>query len=374
MYTYLIIGSLLYILFLFNLPLLHDISRGMTHVKVMRILFLIPVIGLLFYITVFRSLDVGTDYSMYYGFYLRGDYEHIFDFFINLIYDLARSEGNFLLFTFTVTGLFLFFNLWAIKKISYNFYVSFTLFILSFYFFYIYNGMRQAVAISLIFMAICYIQKEKLKIKDLLLYFTFIVLAILFHFSSIYMLPLIVLRFLKVNKLTVIIAFFITALGYFLPFTKDVLTDLLMNSDFYVEKYGTQPDTFFSVNKEKTWIEFLPVAVQFTFLYYSLTLTKHKNVSSHFIINYYLLFLLLYSGSGIEAIDRLQFFFYPSIILFYDYLIYTVYKKERQNNTDSPLFGSENFWVLCSVSFWFLYFVLRVLQGTHGINPYEIMS
>ncbi|WP_412178107.1 EpsG family protein, partial [Planococcus glaciei] len=157
----------------------------MTHVKVMRILFLIPVIGFLFYITVFRSLNVGTDYLMYYNFYVRGDYIEIFDFFIVLIYDMARNKGDFIFFTFSITGLFMIFNLWAIKKISHNFFVSFTFFILSFYYFYIYNGMRQAVAISLIFMAVYYVQKDRLKIKDLLLYTFFMILAILFHVSAI---------------------------------------------------------------------------------------------------------------------------------------------------------------------------------------------
>lgn len=372
MYIYLIVGTLLYIFFLVNLPLLHDLNVKMTHVKVMRILFLIPVIGFLFYITVFRSLNVGTDYLMYYNFYVRGDYIEIFDFFIVLIYDMARNKGDFIFFTFSITGLFMIFNLWAIKKISHNFFVSFTFFILSFYYFYIYNGMRQAVAISLIFMAVYYVQKDRLKIKDLLLYTFFMILAILFHVSAIFMLPLFLLRFLRVNKLTVLIAFFITALGYFLPFTKDIYTSVLMNFDFYVEKYESQPEDFFSISKEKSLIEFMPVLIQYVFLYYSLSLTKHKDVSNHFFINYYLGFLLFYAGSGIEAIDRLQFYFYPSVILFYDYLIYTVYTKKDLKN-HATLFNTGRLMVFFSVSFWFLYFVLRVLQGTHGINPYELM-
>lgn len=373
MYTYLVIGSLMYIIFLVNLPLLHDMKKGLTHVKVLRTLFLIPVIGVLFYMTVFRSLNVGTDYSMYYNFYLRGNYESFFDFFIVLIYDFAREKGNFLVFTFITTALFLIFNLWAIKRISYNFFVSFTIFILSFYFFYIYNGMRQAVAISLIFMAIYYIRKEELKVKDVFLYIICMLSAVLFHFSAIYMMPLIALRFVKVNKKTVVIAFILTTLGYFLPFTKDIYTSLLMNFEFYVEKYGSQSDVFFSVNKEKNWLEFLPVIIQFIFLYYSLTLIDIKNISNRFVINYYLGFLFLYGGAGIEAIDRLQLYFYPAIILFYDYLIFAVNKKHEIKHQIGIL-SSGNLMVLFSVSFWFLYFILRVLQGTHGISPYNLIG
>lgn len=373
MYTYLIIGSLLYIIFLMNLPLLHDFKKGITHVKTLRTLFLIPVIGILFYLTVFRSLNVGTDYSMYYNFYLRGNYDSYFDYFIILIYDFARAEGNFLLFTFIITALFLIFNLWAIKRISYNFFVSFTIFVLSFYFFYIYNGMRQAVAISLIFMAVYYIRKEELKIKDIFLYLSFIVVAILFHFSAVYMLPLLALRYVKINKRLVIFAFILTSLGYFLPFTKDIYTSLLMNFEFYVEKYGSQSNAFFSVGKEKTWLEFLPVVVQFVFLYYSLTLINKNNISDRFVVNFYLGFLILYGGAGIEAIDRLQFYFYPSIILFYDYLIYAVNKK-HEIKRQIGLFNTGNLMVLFSISFWFLYFVIRVLQGTHGISPYQLIG
>lgn len=373
MYPYIVIGSLLYIIFLLNSPLLHDLNKGITHIKVMRAVMIIPIIGFLFFITIYRSLEVGTDYLMYYNFYLKGDYVDLFDFFVVIIYDFARHERNFLVFTFILTSLFLFFNVLAIKKISRSFYVSFTFFILSFYYFYIYNGMRQAVAISIIFFGIYFIQKEKLNVKDFLFYTLLICMAMQFHFSAIYMFPLFILRFLKVNKQIVIISFFITAIGYFVPFTKDVYTNLLLNFDFYAQKYDSQPEEFFGVNKNKDLLDFIPVIFQYIFLYYSLALKQPKTISDNFVINYYLGFLIFYAGSGIEAIDRIQFYFYPSIILFYDYLIFTIYTR---SNIKSFKFTASisKMMALISVSFWFLYFLIRVLQGTHGISPYELMG
>lgn len=373
MYIYVIIGSFLYLIFLLNIPLFHDINKGLTHVKLMRIILVIPIIIFLYFLTVFRSLNVGTDYSMYHHLYFNGKYVEVFDYFIILVYDLARDKGDFLFFTFILTALFLLFNLIAIKKISHSFYISFTFFILSFYFFYIYNGMRQAVAISIIFLGIYFIQKEKLKVKDFLLYVLLIFIAMQFHFSAIYMLPLFALRFLKATKFIVIGAFFITVIGYFSPFTKDIYTNFLMNFDFYVQKYENNPEKFFGVNKEKNLLEFIPVLIQYFILYYSLTLKQTKSISENFIIVYYLGFLLLYLGSGIEAIDRIQFYFYPSIILFYDYLIYTIYTT-RSTRINHSSINVSNMMVLFSISFWFLYFVIRVLQGTHGIIPYEFMS
>ncbi|MGK7376321.1 EpsG family protein [Planococcus sp. 1R117A] len=373
MYAYIIIGSLIYMIFLFNLPLLHHKNNGLTHLKIFRFFLLIPIIVYFFFLALFRSLNVGTDYSMYYEVYVNGKYTEHFDFFIILIYEFARQENNFLIFTFIITGLFITFNLLAIKKTCYNFFVSFTFFVLSFYFFYVLNGMRQAVAISILFLGIYYIRKEQFKLKDLLLYILLIFLAKQFHFSAVYMFPLIFLRFIKIDKPIVIVAFIFTAISYFSPFTKDIATSILMNFNFYVQKYVNQPEYFFSVNKEKGIVEFMPVMIQYFFLYYSLTLKQAKSISNRFTLNYYLAFLFLYAGSGIEAIDRLQLYFYPAVILFYDYFIYSIYSNGNGEKR-KPLMSMPKTMAIVCVSFWFLYFVIRVAQGTLGINPYEIMS
>lgn len=372
MYIYIIVGSLLYVIFLLNMPLYQKKNNKITHLDIMRLVFLIPVIGFLFYISVFRSLNVGADYSMYYSFYINGDYAENFDYFIVLIYDFARQEGDFLIFTFILTGLFIAFNLLAIKKLSYNFFVSFIFFILSFYFFYIFNGMRQAVAISIIFLGIYYIQKEQLKIKDFLLYLLLIILAMQFHFSAVFAFSIIFLRFPKINKSIVIVAFIFTAIGYFFSFPKELFSSLLMNFDFYAQKYVNNIDFFFSVNKQKGLMEFVPVLIQYLFLYYILTIKRTENKSSRFILNYYLCFLILYSSSGIEAVDRFQFYFYPSIILFYDYLINTIYTERVKENRNYAISVNKTI-AIVSVSFWFLYFIIRVIQGTHGIYPYNFM-
>lgn len=373
MVTYIIIGSLLYLILLINLPLLPNKSPGITHLKAIRALLLIPLIGFLFFLTVFRSFNVGTDYSMYYLFFSRGDYAQSFDLFIILIYDFARNRGDFLLFTYIITGLFLLFNLIAIKKITFNFLVSFTFFILSFYFFYIFNGMRQAVAISVVFIAIYFIQKEKMRAKDYFLYFVLILMAAQFHVSAWFMLPLILLRFFKINKAVIFIAFVLTGFGYFTPFIKDVLDDALLIFDFYATKYENTLDQFFSVNKEKSLSHFIPVVIQYSFLYYSLIIKKPQTLYEKFLTNYYLVFLFLYSASGVEAIDRIQFYFYPSIILFYDYLIHSIYTIKGGADRKGLLPVSKMV-AMISISFWFLYFVLRVMQGTGGINPYEFMG
>ncbi|WKA53962.1 EpsG family protein [Planococcus shixiaomingii] len=373
MYPYLILGSLLYMIFLLNLPLFYTKNNGMTHLKLMQLIFLIPIIIFLFFMTVLRSINVGIDYPMYHSFYVNGDYGKYFDYLIILIYDFARQEGNFLIFTAMITGLFLMFNLMAIKKVSYNFFVSFTFFILSYYFFYVFNGMRQAVAISVVFLGITYILKKQLKTKDFLVYLLLIILAMQFHHSAIYMFPIIFLRLLKINKPIVIIAFICTVSGYFFALPKEIVSDLLINFNYYSQKYLNNSEFFFTVNKQKGLIEFFPVLIQYFFLYYILSIKKAEKVSDKFILTYYLGFLFLYSGSGIEAVDRFQFYFYPSVILFYDYLIHSIYESKEIENRRS-LIGISKTMAIASVSFWFLYFVIRVIQGTHGINPYILMN
>lgn len=373
MSVYLAIGFLLYIVLLLNLPLLPNKTAGITHVKAMRGLLLVPVIAYLFYMTVFRAFSVGTDYIMYRNFFIRGDYTEQFDYFIVLIYDFARNEGDFLVFTFIITSLFLIFNLVAIRKITYNFFISFTFFVLSFYFFYVFNGMRQAVAISVIFLAVYFIQKEKMKIRDVLAYLLLIAIAVQFHISALFMLPLVFLRFFKTTKLIVLIAFAITMFGYFTPFVKNVLDDFLMLFDFYVQKYESDLDDFFAVNKEKSLVHFIPVVIQYFFLYFSLTLQSSKSRENKFLLNFYLAYLFLYSASGVEAIDRMQYYFYPSVILFYDYLIHAIYSN-REDESGSRFIQVNKLMALASISFWFLYFVLRVYQGTGGITPYKFMA
>ncbi|SDI33682.1 EpsG family protein [Planococcus glaciei] len=373
MLTYVFVGSLLYILFLINLPLLPNRSSGITHVKAMRGLLLIPIIGYLMYLAIFRSLNVGTDYEMYYNFYVNGEYTEKFDLFIVLIYDFARNEGNFLFFTFIITSLFLLFNLLAIKKITYNFFVSFTIFVLSFYFFFVFNGMRQAVAIAVVFSAVYFVQKEQMRMRDFLAFILLIFVAAQFHVSAIFMFPLLFLRFFKVNRATIVIVFLLTVMGYFTPFIKNNIGYSLAVIDFYAQKYENDLDFFFLVNKEKGILQFMPVIIQYLFLYYSFNLKKPESVYEKFLTSYYLAFLFLYSASGVEAVDRIQYYFYPSIILFYDYLIHSIYTT-REIEQSGKKVNMNRMVVLASISFWFLYFILRVNQGIGGIKPYNFMS
>jgi len=170
----------------------------------------------------------------------------------------------------------------------------------------------------------------------------------------------VLLKKIKLNKKVYLYSILFITFGYFTEYLKELIYPIISSVEFYNEKYSYNPDFFFEVNKEKGFIQFIPILIQYLFfmLFVLKNFAEKLSKKDIFVTNYYFIFLFLYSFSGIESIDRLQLYFIPSIIFFYDMLLF-----KRKNNS---LLG------VLVIVFWVAYFTIRILQGTNGIYPFEL--
>ncbi|WP_426272409.1 EpsG family protein [Exiguobacterium sp. R-17] len=314
----------------------------------------------LFYMSVYRSLSVGTDTQSYYNYFWNKSYLILFETAIISIYKIIEHSNDFTYFFIICFVIVYGFSLFALKKNMYNFWISYSLFILSFLFFLSYNAVRQSMAISIIFFAMQFIIGNKTSNQSYIKYICLVYIATLFHVSAWIALVFVLLNKIKINKKVYLYSILFITFGYFTEYLKELIYPIISSIEFYNEKYSYNPDFFFEVNKEKGFIQFIPILIQYLFLILFVLKNFAEKLSKKelFVTNYYFIFLFLYSFSGIESIDRIQLYFIPSIIFFYDMLLF----KQKNNS----LLG------ISIIVFWVVYFTIRILQGTNGIYPFEL--
>ncbi|MBP1943290.1 hypothetical protein J2Z26_003068 [Bacillus luteolus] len=316
-----------------------------------------------------KGENVGVDYPMYYGFFLQENYHALLEPGINFIYDIAVHFDSFYIFAASVYFLFLFFILLGIWRNSPNYLISIFLFIIMHIYYNAFNQIRQLIAVSIIFcFAHILVSNKKL---DKLIYFSILLLALLFHNSAIFLFILFFLPKKTFHPKVVIPLFVVTAVLYFIPSVKNQIGELIISiSGTYGEKYSQGTYNFFGVNKEKGLMQFIPVVIQMFIVSCSLYLTKSKanlHINDRlyqFSTNAVVVNLCLYSLAGIEAIDRLQIYFSCFNIYYYSYLLHILFNYE--NKLIGQLFAC------FIVSFWILYYILRLMINVHGVVPYKL--
>lgn len=365
MSVYISLGFCLLILWLFNLPQIANNDVKNKNFIFLNRIFITSIFIFLFFLSYFRGINVGTDYFLYYRFFQTELYKEFFDPFIVKMFDVSVYFDDFRIITLISTIIFLTIFFYLQKKFAYN-PVNFTLmFVLSFLYFFFLNGLRQALAMSILWIGLMCLKQPNLKGK--IKFVVMVIIAAQFHISAYMALFFFFISKLRVNIPLLTLSFFLVTMGFFTDFIRDNIESLLLTIDFYRNKYINNLDYFFSVNKEKGIIQFIPIFVQFIFFFMWLVFKKWKDFEGDKMIeSYYLFYLLFYSASGIEAVDRFQFYLYPSIIFFYDMIMFYFIKYGK---TKKEMIIS---WFFCFlvVTFWFLYFVLRLIQNTHGVVPY----
>lgn len=315
---------------------------------------------------IYKGIYVGTDSFMYYHFFKTHSYNQV-EPAIQLFYQLAHHFNHYLLFQLSVSFTFLYFMFNGMKKNCPDFLMSLLFFILTFTYYASFNQMRQMLAVAVIFCFVSYLtasNTEKLKFSAIILF------ASLFHYSALFLLLLFIIPQKRWSLKIVIPAFIAVIILYFIPAIKNVIGETLLQfSSFYGNKYGNNVNFFFQMNKEKGWIQLLPVVVQMGFVissYFSVN-NNLKNDKLFFLSsNLVVLNLILYALAGIEAIDRLQLYFSVFNIYFYSFYIHQLLNNEQK------LKGYLMSTVI--VLFWLLYYSLRLLANHHGIVPYRFFS
>lgn len=314
----------------------------------------------------YKGLYVGTDSLMYYHFYINQSFNQV-EPAIQLFYELAQYFNHYLFFQLGVTFTFLYFMFIGMKKNCPDFLMSLLFFILTFTYYASFNQMRQMLAVAIIFCFVPYLTASNTK---KLKFCAIIFMASLFHYSALFLLLLFMIPQKRWTLKLVIPAFITVLILYFIPAVKNSIGETLLQfSSFYGNKYGSNINFFFQMNKEKGWIQLLPVLVQMGFVissYFSVN-NSLKNDKLFFLSsNLVVLNLTLYALAGIEAIDRLQLYFSVFNIYFYSFYIHHLLNNERK-------FGG---YVMATVIvfFWLLYYLLRLFANHHGVVPYRFFS
>ncbi|MBY0196838.1 EpsG family protein [Priestia megaterium] len=321
-------------------------------------------------LAVCKGINVGTDYRMYYNFFLHQSYDGV-ELGISTIYDISVKYHNFFLFALCIYFIFLFFIFWGIKKNSPNYLISILVFILTHVYFTGYNQLRQIIAVAIIFAFVSYLVSDKK--FDKFKYIIVILVALLFHNSAIFLFCLFLIPKKRFAGKVVIPLFILTIILYFVPEFKNKIGEIIVKfSGFYMEKYETNLDYFFEVNKEKGLLQLVPVVIQMIIVTISLyfpkiktSLTFNSNLYK-FSSNVIIINLILYSLAGIEAIDRLQVYFSCFNIYFYSFLIHLLLNSKDKKN--SKVF------IVFIAAFWVLYYTLRLITNVHGIVPYSLLN
>lgn len=322
-------------------------------------------------LAVFKGVNVGVDYPMYYDFFLHKTYIGLIEPGVSFIYDVAERYDNFFIFSFCIYFLILFFIFQGIKRNSPNYLISILLFIVMYVYFTSYNQLRQMIAVSIIFCFVNYLLTNKK--TDRIKYLFVILIALLFHNSAIFIFLLFLIPKKKFSPKIVIPLFIITIVLYFIPEFKNQVGNLIITvSGFYADKYAHNLNYFFSINKEKGLLQLAPVIIQMIIVVVSLYFPK-KNIKLNvnyklynFSTNIVIINLCLYSLAGIEAIDRLQVYFSCFNIYYYSILIHLLLNCKKK--FDGQLF------IISIFVFWITYYLLRLIINVHGVVPYSFIN
>lgn len=325
--------------------------------------YLIVFFVLLVSLAVMRGYTVGTDYNMYYRFYLYGLHDNV-EIGIQYIYELAQRFDTFIVFSIVCYSLVVYLFLKGIRKHCPNNLIGVLFFVLTYIYLTGFNQIRQIIVASAIF---CFINLviEKKKFNKLK-FFILILIASFFHTSALVMLAALFIPKKKTyNSLFVLFLFLCTTVFYFVPELKNLVGGLLNSfSGFYADKYASNAGYFFQVNKEKGLLEFIPVLVQMVLVLWILRAVKDISMLKineklfHFSTNMVIIFLTLYSLSGIEAVDRLQNYFSVFNIYYYSIVVHILLNNKRY------------VYSIIIIVFWFLYYILRLYTNNSGVVPY----
>ncbi len=199
-----------------------------------KILFFISFFILLF-IGGLRGLNVGTDTANYYKLYNYGEsifralkgYEYLYTYLLYFSWKYVKDYQFLVFVSMFLVLLPLYVVIWRESK---NINLSVLMYVLTYSWFFAFNGTRQAIAISLCLLAVSFLYKNKK------LFFVFILIACLFHTTAIIMLMMFFVDKLYISKVGavffILVAMVIGSMSRFLD-----LNALGIGSDFMYFQY-----------------------------------------------------------------------------------------------------------------------------------------
>ncbi len=294
-------------------------------------------------------VGIGYDYYSYDNmFYLLPSYiEYSFKKLIELTSYI--TDGNFNIFIFFTSFLSLGLLFYGIIINCFNeawLFASY-FFVGSDLFFFYLNGIRQAIAISIVFISYYFIFVNKIR------YFIILVLvASTFHFSALFVL-LAYFIFRNLTKKLIFILYGISILLYFLQFDEIVkfIATINPNYELFIQVGGIE-----SLKETLSSYNILKLVVPNLLFIYMLNNKYYEKYQKVFVL--YFIYIFLYNSIGGKPfINRLVYYFEPSFLILISYIW-----KFDINKKILILFLGMYYLIFCLITIVFL--------KTHGCYPY----
>lgn len=292
-----------------------------------------------------RGIDVGTDNFMYENIYESFNVDSLSSLKDSRFYEITEKGFVYLSYTFNYLGLgyrsFLFFLnflylyiFWVIsKKISINNEITWFIFVCFGYFTFIFNGLRQGVAVILCMLAFYFYKNKKILMPSLL-----IVFASSFHTSCLvfFIIPFIIYGTDRVRLFLISIwtFFVIFALPYLFILAEGISNRYSDYSEFKTENSGAGAVIFLFLN-------FI------IFLYY-FSKKEDEDFKIYLTIFYFGLvvaFSSFFNGYSASGLMRLSFYFTWTMLFLWPYIF-------RLYNLNSRPLVYIIFFVFCVVYFY----------------------
>ncbi|WP_042199051.1 EpsG family protein [Paenibacillus camerounensis] len=318
----------------------------------------------IFIVAAFRDITVGTDTKQYQIIYSTLAHINYSD-----IFDIYRSEYGYILLnkvlsfftlepqaiTIVTSGLIVLLMAIFVYNNSQNVYVSTFLFLTTFYFCISMNASRQFISVVLICNSFYFLKRQKTK-----LFIFMILLASLFHLSSIVFLVVIILKFIKPNaKNFIIICTFSLVVTLILMFSNDAILNIFSYYDVY------QNTRFFTGNSVRgtylIWVAQLALAFISIFIL-NKNQKKYNDVTKFEM--FYLSIFMVFSvsmgliGTKLFILSRMTYYFGVFMIIFIPNILAKI-------NKVGMLVYIPLYLVLT------LYYFYMLKSGSEGVVPYN---
>lgn len=334
--------------------------------KNMNLMFLFFIL-LIFWsiISAYRGINVGSDTNGYIYFYnqlgksnitlleyLNSEGEILF----NLVeYVCCRiSGGNWVFFSFIISIITYIPFLYVVKKEK-HIAIVLLLYIFSMSYYFGFNAMRQAVAVSICFFAYKIFFQKKFYIR----YFVFILIAFGFHSTAIYVIPFHIISNLSIkSKLLWFILVLLLISSLFFNSVWNIIMSLFsfFGNDSLAARYINSTDS------GSGYIRILTVVMPVFLGVWKYDILKKCDD----MIDNYLILLMLSGIFMVFSINnwlfaRLFSYFTPFLALYISRLIY-IFKIESRITA-----------ILIICTFYFAYMVVLLLHGESGLYPYNFI-
>lgn len=326
---------------------------------------------LLLYLATFRSRSVGTDYSMYNGFFFMTNQQLKAIYIENgylLIYGIARWANNFYIVPF-ISFLLFFVGIYRFsKEVELSTEVLLGFLVCSYLYCSSFNTIRQMSAIGIVFFALSLYISDKILPKhrwlNIMLYVSIVYIASQFHASAWVALLLPFIEYIPISSTLVFWGGVLTTIGFFTKFINNVIPQLVILFPHYLTKHNGIDSAFFVDQGSKGIVEFLPILIQFIFLFLICYYARRFIRTNKFISSGYLVYLLLFIGGGNASIIRVQAYLLPFIIFFYG--------KYFQDGSGSILHLKNSVVKFIIILFFIVYFIFRLLRNISGVVPFTL--